>query len=65
MIKYIDGRINKQLRFGYDVGKGYVFGEEEVRKHIDAMIDNKQIAKKLKNTSETGRLAIIRELGKL
>ena len=37
--------INRQLSFGYDVGKGYIIAEEEVIKLIDHMVVDKRIAK--------------------
>ena len=63
MISFLNGRINRQLRFGYDVGKGYVVGEEEVSKYIDQMIDNNRIATELKDIVTKGRLEVIRGLG--
>ena len=60
----VNHQINKKLRFGYDVGTGYVMGEEEVHKFIDLMIDNTKIAKEMKHKMSTARLRIIRELGK-
>ncbi|XP_064635099.1 sperm-specific sodium:proton exchanger-like [Lineus longissimus] len=65
ILGFLNRRINEQLSFGYDVGKGYVFGEEEVRKHIDLMVDDKGIAKNLKTIIDTGRLNVVRELGML
>ncbi|CAH1803170.1 unnamed protein product [Owenia fusiformis] len=65
MIGVINRRINKQLRLGYDVGKGYIFGEEEVRKVVDQMVDDRNIAKELKVVIDKGRLQVIKELGML
>ncbi len=53
-----------KLSLGYDVGKGFVIGEEEVSKLIDRLVDNENILGHLKNVSETSRLECIRELGK-
>ncbi|XP_052064398.1 sodium/hydrogen exchanger 10-like isoform X1 [Mytilus californianus] len=57
--------ISQQLSYGYDVGRGYVAGEEEVRKLIDHMVDQREIAKSLKQASDNGRLDVIRCLGML
>lgn len=64
IVKLLKRQISKQLSYGYDVGRGYVAGEEEVRKLIDHMIDQKDIAKNLKQSSDNGRLDVIRCLGK-
>ena len=55
--------MSKQLSYGYDVGRGYVAGEEEVRKLVDHMVDQKDIARTLKQASDNGRLDVIRCLG--
>lgn len=64
IVKLLKRQISKQLSYGYDVGRGYVAGEEEVRKLIDHMVDQKDIAKNLKQSSDNGRLDVIRCLGK-
>ena len=65
MVTFLNGRINQQLSLGYDVGKGFVLGEEEVSKLIDRLVDNENILLYLKNISESNRLECIKELGKL
>lgn len=55
--------INRQLSFGYDVGKGYIIAEEEVIKLIDHMVVDKRIAKDLKQRSEQNRLNVVKSLG--
>lgn len=60
VLKY---HISRQLSFGYDIGRGYVAGEEEVSKLIDHMIDNKDIAKQLQRVSDNSRLEVIKMLG--
>ena len=60
LIKHL---MSKQLSYGYDVGRGYVAGEEEVRKLVDHMVDQKDIARTLKQASDNGRLDVIRCLG--
>lgn len=57
--------ISQHLSYGYDVGRGYVAGEEEVRKLVDHMVDQKEISKTLKQVSDNGRLDVIRCLGML
>ena len=63
MIEAVNHRINKKLRFGYDVGKGYITGEEEVQNFIEVMIDNKKIIKEIKDKVNKNRLDIMKELG--
>ena len=55
--------INRQLSFGYDVGKGYIVAEEEIIKLIDHMVVDKRIAKDLKQRSERNRLDVVKSLG--
>lgn len=65
LLSLIKRNISKHLSYGYDVGRGYVAGEEEVRKLIDHMVDHRDIAKTLKQVSDNGRLDVIRCLGEL
>ena len=39
LIDFCNRQISKRLRFGYDVGKDYAFGEEEVHNVIDYLVD--------------------------
>ncbi|KAK3101953.1 hypothetical protein FSP39_007588 [Pinctada imbricata] len=64
-MRLINYLMSKQLSYGYDVGRGYVAGEEEVIKLIDHMVDQKDIARTLKQASDNGRLDVIRCLGML
>ena len=57
--------MNKKLRFGYDVGKGFAMGEEEVQLYIDTLIDNRIIAKYFSKRIQENRLAVIKELGNI
>ncbi len=59
----MDGRINKKLSLGYDVGKGFVLGEEEIVKLIDKLVNDKKIVGELMRYSTKSRLEIIRQLG--
>ena len=64
LIDAVDNIINRQLSFGYDVGKGYIIAEEEIIKLIDHMVVDKRIAKDLKQRSERSRLDVVKSLGK-
>ena len=64
LLTFLRRKMNAHLSYGFDVGRGYVAGEEEVRKLIDHMVDHKDIAKSLKQISDNGRLDVIRCLGK-
>ena len=63
LLDLVNLQINKNLRLGYDVGKGYITGEEEILNNIDVMVDNKKIAKDIKGTVGKGRIEILKELG--
>ena len=55
--------MDKRLRFGYEVGVGYVTGEEDVIKNMDIMVGNATVAGFLTNECEANRKEISRELG--
>ena len=63
LITVVNKQINKKLRFGYDVGKGYITAEEEAQQLVDYMVEDKNIAKELKERVEGGRVQIIKGLG--
>ena len=65
IMDFLNGQINHRLSLGYDIGKGYVVGEEEVSKYINHMVDHKQILESLKRLSDDSRLMVIRDLGML
>lgn len=65
LLIFIKRRMSMHLSYGFDVGRGYVAGEEEVRKLIDHLSDHKDIAKALKQQCDNGRLDVIRCLGRL
>lgn len=44
LIKATNRQISKQLSFGYDIGKGYVIGVEDISKIIDHISDDKSIS---------------------
>ena len=66
VIQLVDTVINRRLRFGYDIGKGFVVGEEELLQQFDkivSMVPNKSLAQELRRRVETSRLDVIRSLG--
>ena len=66
LIRLVDTVINRRLRFGYDIGKGFVVGEEELLQQFDrivSMVPNKNIAQELRRRVEASRLDVIRSLG--
>ncbi|KAG1651400.1 Sodium/hydrogen exchanger 8 [Nymphon striatum] len=64
-IRMLDMRINKQLSTGYDVGRGFIVGEETAKRLIDRMVSDKTIADTLKIHSDQQKSKAIRELGHL
>ena len=60
----IDRHINKKIRLGYDVGIGYLRGEEEVLYNINLMTTRASIIRELRLKCATGRLKIMKELGR-
>ena len=67
LIRVVDTIINRRLRFGYDIGKGFVVGEEEMMQQFDriATVVHKNIAQELRRRAEVTRLEVIRSLGQL
>nr|XP_032523998.1 sodium/hydrogen exchanger 10-like isoform X1 [Danaus plexippus plexippus] len=65
VMSYIDRMIDLQLAYGYDVGKGFVTGEQEVCNLLPQLVDNRQIQETLYNRLEADRLAVTRQLGLL
>ncbi|XP_060694438.1 sodium/hydrogen exchanger 10-like [Hemiscyllium ocellatum] len=64
-IHLLNKQINKQLSFGYDIGKGYVVGEEDVSNLIDHISDQKVISEQLRSIVERNHQEAIKELGLL
>lgn len=58
--------INRKLRFGYDIGKGFVVGVEEMLQQFDRIgsMIHKNIAQELHRRAEDSRLDVIRSLGR-
>ncbi|XP_050552394.1 sodium/hydrogen exchanger 10 [Spodoptera frugiperda] len=65
IMAYIDRMIDIQLAFGYDVGKGFVTGAQEVCTLLPQLVDNKQIQDMLTAQLDNDRLAVTRQLGLL
>nr|CAD7194386.1 unnamed protein product [Timema douglasi] len=63
IIAFIDTRIDLQLSQGYDTGKGFVTGEEEIAKILVHIVDNKRILDEMKLKVESNRLTVTKELG--
>lgn len=61
----VDAFINRKLRFGYDIGKGFVVGEEEMLQQFDRIgaVGHRGLAQELKRRAEATRLDVIRSLG--
>ncbi|XP_069481505.1 sperm-specific sodium:proton exchanger-like [Ambystoma mexicanum] len=63
LLVILSRQINKQLSFGYDIAKGFVVSEEDVKKVVDQISDNTKITQKLKNLVEKDRQDGMQELG--
>ncbi|XP_044757843.1 sodium/hydrogen exchanger 10-like [Coccinella septempunctata] len=63
VIKFCDMRIDTHLSTVYDIGKGFVKGEEEVLGMLDQMIPNMKIRQEMRLTMERDKLAVTKELG--
>ena len=65
MIKIVDYFVNRRLRFGYDIGRGFVVAEEELLHRFDRIkMVHEEVAEELKKRLESTRLEVIRSLGK-
>ncbi len=66
MIRLVDIIINNKLRFGYDIGKGFVVGVEEMLQQyerLSSILPHKSITRELRKRAEDSRLDVIRSLG--
>ena len=64
MIIIVDYFVNRRLRFGYDIGRGFVVGEEELLQRFDRFKQvHKEVAEEMKTRVEKTRLDVIRSLG--
>lgn len=64
-IRAVDNIIHRRLRFGYDVGKGFVVGEEEMLQQFDRLsgLIHRKIAHEFRRRAEATRLEVIQSLG--
>ena len=66
LLVIVDHIINRQLKFGYDIGKGFVVAKEEMLKQLDKLdFAHREVVLELKERSEAARLDVIRSLGLL
>ena len=66
IIKWIQSKIDARMSFGYDVGRGFIKGIDELESAFDMIAgDNKTIKNKLRRISEKSRTIVIRDLGLL
>ena len=66
LLTFVDHIINRRLRFGYDIGKGFVVAKEEMLLQLDKLdFAHKEVVKDLKMRSEVIRLEVIKSLGLL
>ncbi|XP_069481503.1 sperm-specific sodium:proton exchanger-like [Ambystoma mexicanum] len=63
IIQLLSRQINKQLSCGYDIAKGFVISEEDVKNVVDQISDNQKITQKLKMVVEKDRQDGMQELG--
>ena len=65
LINLVDGRINTQISFGYDIGKGFVLSVEEVVRILDQLVLDSKIAADLKLRLDFSHLEVVKSLGLL
>ena len=66
VMKWIQKKIHEKMSFGYDVGRGFIKGCEELDSSLDMIAgDNGHIKRKLRNLAEKSKKLIIRDLGML
>ena len=66
VIRLVDILINNKLRFGYDIGKGFVVGREDMLQQFDklsSVLPSQSISRELRRRAEQSRLDVIRSLG--
>ena len=64
LVQLVDYFVNRRLRFGYDIGRGFVVGEEELLQQFDRIkLVHKEVAEDLKQRVNATRLDVIRSLG--
>ena len=63
MIKLMDYFVNRRLRFGYDIGRGFVVGVEElVQKSDRLVVVHRELAEGLIKRAKATRLDVIRSM---
>lgn len=63
-IKVVEYYLNRKLKFGYDVGKGYIVGKEEMMKTLYSLTFTPElILRKFIRASEQARLDTTKQLG--
>ncbi|KAL6480686.1 hypothetical protein MHYP_G00117190 [Metynnis hypsauchen] len=65
LITLVEHQIHKQLSLGYEIGNGFVIGEEDISKIIDHISDDQTVSKKLKGILEMNRQLAVKEIGLL
>lgn len=66
LLTFVDHIINRRLRFGYDIGKGFVVAKEEMLNQLDKLgFAHEEVLLELRERSEAARLDVIRSLGLL
>ena len=66
LLSFVDHIINRRLRFGYDIGKGFVVAKEEMLNQLDKLgFAHEEVLLELRERSEAARLDVIRSLGLL
>ncbi|XP_076472058.1 sperm-specific sodium:proton exchanger-like [Babylonia areolata] len=63
LILVLEKREVRRLSHGYDTGRGFVMGEEEIRSRIDHMADRKDIVEELRVHCDAAKMDILKCLG--
>ncbi|PSN53687.1 hypothetical protein C0J52_06779 [Blattella germanica] len=64
-LHWMDRALDMKLLKGYEIGRGFVTGEDDVIKVLHYLVENKQIYEETKCILESGRLVVIDQLGTL
>ena len=66
ILNAINTRIASRIRFGYDVGRGYIKGVEELDSALEMIAgDAPRTKKRLRQMSEKSKSQVVRDLGLL
>ncbi|XP_060625839.2 solute carrier family 9 member C1-like [Anolis sagrei] len=63
LIFVLDKQINKQLTFRYDIAKGYVQGEEDIKCLIEQIAGHEKVYMEITKILETNKQEAMKELG--